>query len=161
MVTAESVKAKLQGLIGKANGVTGRSDGTLTQAVAALIAGFGQGGTAVQTGSFTPAENLTGIALPVEGACSNVALWRVSTELPGEVRILQRFIGLDLSKAGPGLSCWHTWASNGSGTTLNAATYGDDFVPVITDGQLVLSFNPGAYGLGYLAAGYEYLWLAW
>lgn len=44
MATAESVKAKLQNLITLANNTTGNTDATLTQAVNALIAGFGQGG---------------------------------------------------------------------------------------------------------------------
>lgn len=45
MATAESVKAKLQGLIGLANTTTGKADTDLTAAVNALIAGFGQGGS--------------------------------------------------------------------------------------------------------------------
>lgn len=44
MVTAESVKAKLQGLIATANAATGNADADLTAAVNALVAGFGQGG---------------------------------------------------------------------------------------------------------------------
>ena len=44
MVTAESVKAKLQGLIATANAATGNADADLTTAVNALAAGFGQGG---------------------------------------------------------------------------------------------------------------------
>lgn len=44
MVTAESVKAKLQGLIDTANAATGNADADLTAAVNALAAGFGQGG---------------------------------------------------------------------------------------------------------------------
>ena len=44
MATAESVKAKLQNLLTLANGTTGNTDATLTAAVNALIAGFGQGG---------------------------------------------------------------------------------------------------------------------
>ena len=44
MVTAESVKAKLQGLINTANDATGAGDANLTAAVSTLIAGFGQGG---------------------------------------------------------------------------------------------------------------------
>lgn len=44
MATAESVKEKLQGLIGLANTATGNTDTDLTAAVNALIAGFGQGG---------------------------------------------------------------------------------------------------------------------
>lgn len=44
MVTAESVKQKIQGLISNANNTTGNTDATLTNAVASLIAGFGTGG---------------------------------------------------------------------------------------------------------------------
>lgn len=44
MVTADSVKTKLQGLIAKANETTGNSDTDLTAAVNALVAGFGQVG---------------------------------------------------------------------------------------------------------------------
>lgn len=44
MATAESVKAKIQGLIDTANEATGNGDTDLTAAVGALVAGFGQGG---------------------------------------------------------------------------------------------------------------------
>jgi hypothetical protein len=44
MATADSVKAKMQGLIDSANAKTGGNDTTLTGAVNALIAGYGQGG---------------------------------------------------------------------------------------------------------------------
>lgn len=44
MATAESVKAKIAGLITKANNATGKEDTTLNDAVDSLIAGFGTGG---------------------------------------------------------------------------------------------------------------------
>jgi hypothetical protein len=44
MATADSVKAKLQGLIDKSNATTGNTDADLTTAVDALVAGYGQGG---------------------------------------------------------------------------------------------------------------------
>ena len=44
MATAEGVKTKIQGLIDAANATTGNADANLTTAVAALVAGFGQGG---------------------------------------------------------------------------------------------------------------------
>ena len=43
MITADSVKAKLQGLITKANETTGKSDADLTNAVNGLIEGYGKG----------------------------------------------------------------------------------------------------------------------
>ena len=47
MVTAESVKQKIQGLISNANNTTGNIDATLTNAVNSLIAGFGTGGNEI------------------------------------------------------------------------------------------------------------------
>ncbi len=44
MATAESIKAKIQGLIDSANNTTGKADTDMTAAVASLIDGFGQGG---------------------------------------------------------------------------------------------------------------------
>lgn len=44
MATADSVKAKIQGLINKANETTGQNDATLTEAVNHLKDGYGQGG---------------------------------------------------------------------------------------------------------------------
>lgn len=44
MATADSVKAKIQGLIDQSNAATGNTDADLTTAVNSLIAGFGQGG---------------------------------------------------------------------------------------------------------------------
>lgn len=43
MATAESVKAKLQGLIDQANATTGGTDADLSHAVTGLIAGYGNG----------------------------------------------------------------------------------------------------------------------
>lgn len=44
MATADSVKAKIQGLIDQSNATTGNTDADLTTAVISLIAGFGAGG---------------------------------------------------------------------------------------------------------------------
>lgn len=44
MATADSVKAKIQGLINTANETTGKNDATLTEAVNHLKEGYGQGG---------------------------------------------------------------------------------------------------------------------
>ena len=63
MTTAESVKAKLQGLIATANAATGNADADLATAVNSLVAGFGQGGggttpfTRSAVSYFTPAAD--------------------------------------------------------------------------------------------------------
>lgn len=89
MVTAKSVKEKLQGLIATANAATGNADADLTTAVNALVAGFGQGGggedairslvegtfagafvddtiTTIRKGAFNSCEGLTSVS------CQNV-----------------------------------------------------------------------------------------
>ena len=48
MATADSVKAKIMGLIDAANRTTGRNDTDLTSAVNALIKGYGQSGSKAQ-----------------------------------------------------------------------------------------------------------------
>ena len=67
MVTAESVKAKLQGLIDTANATTGNADADLTAAVNALVAGFGQGGglpgVDVITGEYIAGQSIAVFAL--------------------------------------------------------------------------------------------------
>lgn len=55
MATADSVKAKLEALIAKANETTGNVESDLTTAVNALVAGFG-GGVRFETGSFVTAS---------------------------------------------------------------------------------------------------------
>lgn len=51
MATADRVKAKLQAIIAKANGATGRADADVSTAVDALISGYGQGGGILPTGT--------------------------------------------------------------------------------------------------------------
>lgn len=55
MATAESVKAKIQSLIAKANTATGRADEDMTSAVNALVSGYGGGssGGGVETCTVT------------------------------------------------------------------------------------------------------------
>lgn len=54
MATAESVKAKIQGLIDTANDTTGNADKDLTAAVGALVAGYGAGGGSEEGFNLTP-----------------------------------------------------------------------------------------------------------
>lgn len=160
MVTADSVKAKLQGLIGRANGVTGKADATLTQAVEALIAGFGQGSAAVYSGSFTPAENIDSISLTVQSKCSNLLFWRVSQELVAGQRIMYDFFLLDRS-AGGGETVQLTRASSGGGTSLGDMTFSRGSEYVFSDNSITLKWYGANWGFGVLSAGAEYRWMAW
>lgn len=80
MATADSVKAKLQGLIAKANETTGNTDADLTTAVNALVAGFGQGGggTPFAIGSFTLTKQDNNIQITHNLNSNNVlVIWSV------------------------------------------------------------------------------------
>lgn len=59
MATADSVVAKIRGLISRANAKTGTTDADLTSAVDRLIGGYGQGGGITPSGSKTITENGT------------------------------------------------------------------------------------------------------
>lgn len=63
MATAESVKAKIQGLIVKSNEATGQEDADLTAAVGSLIAGFGQGESGVSADELKALRIIAGIEI--------------------------------------------------------------------------------------------------
>jgi len=162
MATAESVKGKLEGLIAKANGVTGKADSTLTQAVNALIAGFGQeGGGTVQTGSVTPAENLREVNLTVNGTCSNLVLYRVSDELIPDQRTLRLLVAIDLKTVGGNSWYYSERSSNyGDGWGYGGGSYGDSGV-TFSEGGINIYIYPESGTFGWISAGDEYRWMAW
>lgn len=72
MATADSVKEKLQNIIAKANGKTGRTDADVSTSVDSLISGFGQGGGITPTGTKTITENGTHDVAAFASALVNV-----------------------------------------------------------------------------------------
>ena len=74
MATADSVKAKLQGLIDAANAVTGTTDTDMTAAVNNLISGFGGGGIDIKSMTVTPSEVVSTVTLPELIGKQNVIL---------------------------------------------------------------------------------------
>lgn len=64
MATAESVAAKLEGLISAANATTGKTDADLTTAINSLISGFGgEDELRYDIGEFTPASNVSDLKI--------------------------------------------------------------------------------------------------
>ena len=81
MATAESVKEKIQNLISSANAVTGNASTSMTDAVAALIAGFGSsggggGGAGFYSGTYYTEERYSGdITFSTPGGVSHFAFF--------------------------------------------------------------------------------------
>lgn len=85
MVTANSVKSKLQELIDLANDTTGGTDTTLSTAIASLISGFGggsgSGGNAIQIGQATPI-NILKMFHVLETGTAKYGEFTISSYLP-------------------------------------------------------------------------------
>ena len=74
MATAESVKAKLIGLIDASNAATGAADTDITTAINNLISGFGGGGVDIKSMKVTPTEVVQYVTLPALIGKQNVIL---------------------------------------------------------------------------------------
>ena len=91
MATADSVKAKMQGLIDSANAKTGGNDTTLTGAVSALIAGFGQGGgssdgtSGVYIAKITPESNAEQITVNHNLGTTDILFAAILVETLGDI----------------------------------------------------------------------------
>lgn len=93
MATAESVKAKLQGLIANANAKTGKIDSTLTDAVRTLIGGYGQGGSGIIDVDELPTENIDKNAVyRVGGDGSSVSIYLLDN-INGYSGFLEELLG--------------------------------------------------------------------
>ena len=171
MATAESVKAKLQGLIDAANATTGGIDADLTAAVQSLIAGFGQGGgtgnLTIVSGTFTPAENtndcrITGLAgspsaFALAPAFSDQEAYNGVSKLLGFLWV-RGVWGLFRTNAG-GTS----WAADNCSFNLESFTIEEDNSNVSGNNGKVLALKTGflAYRIAYyFRAGLTYNWVA-
>lgn len=121
MVTAESVKQKIQTLISSANEVTGNADTSVTAAVASLIAGFGasggggdEGGEGFYSGTYYTEERYSGdIVFSTPGGVSHFAFFLLDpVDLTTGLTFSIAIVG---SKDGNVISA----ASNNSGSSLS------------------------------------------
>lgn len=88
MATADSIKAKLQSLIAQSNAATGNTDGDLTAAIAALIAGYGSGGgNAVQIGQESPSPSFMNLFYALEQGTAVTGTFTLASALSGETLI--------------------------------------------------------------------------
>ena len=128
MVTADSVKAKMQGLIDSANAKTGGNDTTLTAAVNALIAGFGSGGGTgldYDMGEFVPeADTIAGpntyISHNLGEKPGFILVWTddyVGVTNPDEIHATA--LGFVWFNQIMGLENWLTSSVKSEGTTVN------------------------------------------
>lgn len=150
MATADSVKAKMQGLIDSANAKTGGNDTTLTAAVNALIAGFGSGGgtgLAYDMGEFVPeADTIAGpntyISHNLGEKPGFILVWTddyVGVTNPDETNTTA--LGFVWFNQIMGLENWLTTSVKSEGTTVNFTQ------SKATGGMNVVKPTSGAYTL--------------
>lgn len=150
MATADSVKAKMQGLIDSANAKTGGNDTTLTAAVNALIAGFGSGGgtgLVYDMGEFVPeADTTAGVNTYISHNLGEkpgfILVWTddyVGVTNPDETNATA--LGFVWFNQIMGLRNWFTSSSHGEGTTVNFQQN------KATDGMNVVKPTSGSYTL--------------
>ncbi len=138
MATADSVKAKMQGLIDSANAKTGASDATLTAAVNTLIAGFGSGGGSGASGIYmakvTPAESVGGLTVQHNLGTTDILLAAVWAETLGDIiptasNVLAKFFAktdITTQRGGDNFGTGYAWnTTNGYAAAQgpNAAGY--------------------------------------
>lgn len=87
MATADSVKAKMQGLIDSANTKTGGNDTTLTAAINALIAGFGSGGgtSGIYMAKITPETDTDSLTITHNLGTTDILLAACWAETMGDI----------------------------------------------------------------------------
>lgn len=154
---------------------TGESYPDLTGGVNALIAGYGQGSSggsspAVYSGSFTPAENVLSVEIPIGGTFSHFAVYAIGTVTGYSVKSTA-FCLFDVSTP-----ICYGGATNNSGTSLSAlnvverisSSEGNPFIQmnntqitIISNVVKITTSNPAGACLGYFIAGMTYLWFAW
>lgn len=89
MATAESVKAKIQGLINTANETTGGADTDLISAVNTLAAGFGQGGggdvSGIYMAKITPSSNMSSLTIQHNLGTTDILIAACFVETFGDI----------------------------------------------------------------------------
>lgn len=163
MVTADSVKAKIQGLIATANETTGQSDTTIASAITSLISGFGSGG--IHCGTYITQERvIENLEFPTPGGATNFAFFLYDEYVLDSGNGF--CISLVASKGGRVIGA----ASNNTGTTANICTcyenkettngyyYGVKFN---TDSVTMLAPGTSAKYTRAPLAGKTYIWAAW
>ena len=111
MATAESVKAKLIGLIDASNAATGAADTDITAAINNLISGFVGGGVDIKSMKVTPTEVVQAVTLPALIGKQNVIL--IPRFAPAaDMTISGRITGLFLYFQGAFYASTRTLSSN-------------------------------------------------
>ena len=166
MVTADSVKTKLQGLLQSANGATGKSDSTLSKAVASLIDGFGSGAT-IYSGIHTVEERVfEDMVFDTPGGVSYFALFMMEAPTTGSGSALMTSIVA--CKSTQRVICT---ASNSSGSAVTASQHYITGTPSITsypgisfgENQVIL-LAPTAGDVTssrWLQVNKQYVWVGW
>lgn len=129
---------------------TGGADLLTLDEMAEAVSGIsGGGGIIIQTGSFTPAENLYNYTIPVDGTVKNAILYKINNTIGYGVRCMIATAIFD------GIDYQPVLMTNGAGSSFAGA--GGAKLLTISDGAVVFASN-STYG--YLCTE-QYNWMAW
>jgi hypothetical protein len=151
MATAESVKAKIQGLINVANDTTGANDTDLTTAVNKLVAGYGASGGSEEEFNLTPYIESVIVSTDIQEITEDITL-----HLERATSLSQTFLNkvinapkITIYISDKCTSLYRIMRGAGStvkiieiiGDTSNVTTYMESFSGKSTAEQIICDFN--------------------
>ena len=114
----------------------------------------GSGGISIQSGSFTPAENLSSYTITVDGTVKNFILIKETSQTGYGIRTIYC-----IEKFQDTLEANILVASNSSGSSFTAINFFDS-ITAFADGAVLITLSPTNSGQGYLVQE-QYNWIAW
>lgn len=168
MATADSAKAKIQGLIAQGNAATGNEDKDLTTVVASLIAGFGQGGGEsdygyrVYAAQVTPETDASYLVIQHNLATTDILLAMCAANTLGD--IIPTFgatlgkmwckTGITNNKGADGFSAGYQWDATNNYAKVSAPNTAAYFDKITDDNTF--TFNRCSSGTTSFLAGLTY-----
>ncbi len=169
----------IQALTRYANETTGASDTTLSDAVATLVEGYGQGGGgggSLFSGSFTPSENTSTVTISVGSPYNNVLVFSHSPVTGHDTKATSLLYFHNVSFSASDTKLLICVTTNNGGTSQS--TFRTNFTGTEQSGGLYFIYNncrtdfyadytikfkgsSSGTAYGYFVGGIKYSWFAW
>lgn len=161
---------KLTAIADAIRGKTGKTAEMTLDQMASEIVGIetGSGGSAVYSGEFIPAENLTTISIDIPGNYTYFVIYATARVTGNSVKATG-FLFTDNARP-----LWYAIASNNTGASLGTVIYDFQYSDetnkifkvnntkiTISDNKVDIVTGTSGTNLGYFIGGITYKWLAW